>query len=576
MEGIIISESKSDKALDEYLKRPWAKWYSKGAPPDVKVPEKSIVEAIDENCKKWGDKVAIIFYGKKLKHNEIREYSLRFAAALNSLGVHKGDVVAIYLPNCPQFVIAYHGILRLGATVTTVSPLYTPREIAYQLRDSRAKAIVCLDLHYDKVEKALEEAKVEHVIITSMSDFLPSGAGLMGRLRGKSPKEGIKKGEGLLQFSDLLEKYPPSPPSVQISPSDIAALPYTGGTTGDPKGAVLTHRNVVAIQEQMRQFFTEIEDGKESALAVLPFYHIYGQSVIMLTGSFRGGSGILFPTPELSDVLDAVQDFNTTLFYGVPTLYKYLVDEPKTKRVNWKKMKYLFCGADTLHDATRKQWVRITGREINEGYGLTETTAVSHTNPPGRNKPGSFGIPLPSTYAAVANEDKNEFLPPGESGELVLNGPQIMREYLNKPEENAKCFFEARGMRWFRTGDVVRMDEEGYFYFIERKKDLIKYKGLSVYSHEIEEVLYKHPKVKEAAVIGVPDPEVGARIKAIVVPETDYRGKITEEEIITYCEERMAHYKVPKIVEFRGEVPKTDVGKVDHKRLREEIFRLAK
>jgi long-chain acyl-CoA synthetase len=570
-----MTKTKSDQALDEYLKRPWTKWYAPGTPPDINVPEITIIDAIDEANKKWGDKIALIFYGKKLKNKEINEASLRFATALHNLGIKKGDVVAIYLPNCPQFVISYYGILRLGAIVTTVSPLYTPREIAYQLRDSGAKAIVCLDLHYEKVEKALEEATVDYVIITSISDYLPGGGGLVARLRGTPLKEEIKKERELLYFKDLIEKYSPNPPNVKISPDDIATLPYTGGTTGDPKGAVLTHRNVVALQEQMRKMFPEIEDGKECAIAALPFYHIYGQSVIMLTGAFRGGTGVLFAKPELDEILDAIQDYNATLFYGVPTLYKYLVDHPKTKRINWKKIKYLFCGADTLHEATRNQWIKFTGRLIHEGYGLTETTAVSHTNPPGRNKPGSFGIPLPGTYAAIADPDKDEFLPPGEVGELVLSGPQIMREYLNKPEENAKCFFEAKGMRWFRTGDIVKMDEEGYFYFVERKKDLIKYKGLSVYSHEIEEVLYKHPKIKEAAVIGVPDPEVGQRIKAIIVPHPDYRGKLTEEEVRKWCEERIAPYKVPKLVEFRGEVPKTDVGKVDHKRLREEIFKLA-
>ncbi|MEM2947700.1 MAG: AMP-binding protein, partial [Candidatus Bathyarchaeia archaeon] len=471
-------------------------------------------------------------------------------------------------------IISYFGILKIGATATTVSPLYTPREIAYQLRDSGAKAIVCLDLHYEKVEKALEEAPLKHVIITSIEEYLPGRQSLAARLVGKPVTAEVKKGGELLYFQDLLEKYPPSPPEVKISPDDVAVLPYTGGTTGDPKGAVLTHRNIVALQEQMKVMFPDIEDGKECAIAALPFYHIYGQSVIMLTGAFRGGTGVLFAKPELDEILDAIQDYNVTLFYGVPTLYKYLVDHPKTKRINWKKIKYLFCGADTLHEATRKLWIKFTGREIHEGYGLTETTAVSHTNPPGRNKPGSFGVPLPGTYAAVADPDKNEFLPPGEVGELVLSGPQILREYLNKPEENAKCFFEAGGMRWFRTGDMVRMDEEGYFYFVERKKDLIKYKGLSVYAHEVEEVLYQHPKIKEAAVIGVPDPEVGQKIKAIVVPHPDYRGKLTEEEVIKWCEEKLAHYKVPKIIEFRGEVPKTDVGKVDHKRLREEIFKL--
>jgi long-chain acyl-CoA synthetase len=565
--------TKSDQALEEYLKRPWVKYYEKGVSSDIQVRDASIIDILDENNKKWGDKVALIFYRKKIKHKEVYEYSLRFANALHSLGIGKGDVVAIYLPNTPQFVIAYYGILRLGATVTTVSPLYTPREIAYQLRDSKAKAIICLDLHFDKVEKALKEAPLKHLIIATITDFLPSSKGFIDKLRGKPLKADLATELELLQFQDLL-RFAPNPPKAEISPEDVAALPYTGGTTGDPKGAVLTHRNVLAIQEQMRAFFPNIKDGQESALAVLPFYHIYGQSVIMLTGAFRGGTGILFAKPDLKEMLDAIQDYNVTLFYGVPTLYKYLVDEPKSKRINWKKIKYLFCGADTLHESTRRRWERITGRVITEGYGLTETTAVSHTNPPSRNKPGSFGVPLPSTYAAVATLGKKEFLPVGEEGELVLSGPQVLREYLNKPAENKKCFLEAKGMRWFRTGDIVRMDEEGYFYFIEREKDLIKYKGLSVYSHEIEEVLYKHPKVKEAAVIGVPDPDFGQRVKAIVVPEADYRGKLTEDEITKWCEERVAHYKVPKIVEFRGEVPKTDVGKIDHKRLREETITL--
>ena len=570
----MTKKSKSEQALEEYLKRPWTKWYRPGTPIDINVPEATVVEKVEENYKRWADKVAVVFYGRKLKFKELHDAFLRFATALYDLGIRKGDVVAIYLPNSPQFIISYFGILKIGAIATTVSPLYTPREIAYQLRDSGAKAIVCLDLHYEKVEKALEEAPLEYVIITSIEEYLPGRQSLAARLFGKPVTAEVKKRGELLYFKDLLEKYPPSPPEVKISPDDVAVLPYTGGTTGDPKGAVITHRNIVALQEQMKAMFPDIEDGKECAIAALPFYHIYGQSVIMLTGAFRGGTGILFAKPELDEILDAIQDYNVTLFYGVPTLYKYLVDHPKTKRINWKKIKYLFCGADTLHEATRKLWIKFTGREIHEGYGLTETTAVSHTNPPGRNKPGSFGIPLPSTYAAVADPDKNEFLPPGEVGELVLSGPQILREYLNKPEENAKCFFEAGGMRWFRTGDMVRMDEEGYFYFVERKKDLIKYKGLSVYAHEVEEVLYQHPKIKEAAVIGVPDPEVGQKIKAIVVPHPDYRGKLTEEEVIKWCEEKLAHYKVPKIIEFRGEVPKTDVGKVDHKRLREEIFKL--
>ncbi len=570
-----MTKSKSDAGLAEYEKRPWLKLYPKGVPSEIEVPDKSIIDMIDEATEKWGDKTSVIFYGRKMKHKDIKDMSLRFAAALHDLGIGKGDIVAVLLPNCPQFMIAYFGILRLGATATTMSPLYSPREIAHQLKDSGAKTIVCLDLLYEKVEKVWEEVGLKHAIVTSIEEYLPSTGRFFGKLSGKTLSVEISGKPGVLLLQDLLEKYPPNPPKVSVNPKeDVAALPYTGGTTGDPKGAVLTHSNLVALQEQMRAAWPEIEDGKESSIAVLPFYHIYGQSVIMLTGATRGGMGVMFARPELDDILDAIQNHGVTILYGVPTLYKYLVDHPKTKRINWKKLKYLYCGADTLHKETRENWVRLTEKEIYEGYGLTETTGVSHTNPAGRNKPGSLGIPLPSTHAAVASLEKDEFLPLGETGELLVSGPQVMRGYWNRPEENEKSFLTSGGRVWFRTGDIVRMDEEGYFYFVERTKDLIKYKGLSVYAHEIEEVLYRHPKIKEAAVIGVPDPDVGQRIKAIVVPKPDYRGKVTQEELQKWCEERLAHYKVPKIIEFRGEVPKTDVMKVDHKKLREELFRL--
>ena len=568
-----MSKSQASKELAAYEERPWLKWYAKGVPADIEIPKKSIIEMIDEAVKKWGDTTAVVFYGRKMKHREIHELSLRFAAALHDLGVKKGDRVAILLPNCPQFIIAYLGILRLGAVASAVSPLYTPREIKYQLNDSGSKNIVCLDLLYENVEKVWEETKLEHAIITSVEDYLPSRGRFFGRLGGKTLSVEIRQRPGILMFQDLIKKYPPNPPKVEIDPeNDLAALPYTGGTTGMPKGAMLTHSNIVAIQEEMRRFFPDVEDGKESAIAVLPFYHIYGQSVVMLTGAIRGGMAILFAKPDLEEIIAAMEQYGATMFYGVPTLYKYFTDLKRARRFNWKKLKYIFCGADTLHEEVRTEWMRFIGKEIREGYGLTETTAVTHTNPPGRNKPGSFGVPLPNTHIAVAVLERDEFVPPGKEGELVASGPQVMKGYWNRPEDNKKSFFEAGGRVWFRTGDVVRMDEEGYFYFVERTKDMIKYKGLSVYAHEIEEVLYNHPKIKEAAVIGVPDPEVGERVKAIVVPDIDYRGKLTEEEVRQWCEQNLAHYKVPKIIEFRGEVPKTDAFKVDHKKLREELF----
>lgn len=566
-------KKKSAAALAEYEERPWLKWYAEGVPGDIEIPEKSIPEMIDEAVERWGNMPAIVFYGKKMKHKEMHELSLRFAAALHDLGVTKGDRVAILLPNCPQFIIAYQGILRIGAVASPMSPLYSPREIKYQINDSGSKIIVCLDLLYENVEKVWKETALQHAIITSIEEYLPKMGRFFSRARGRTLSAEITQRSGILEFQDLIRKHPPKPPKVEINPKeDLAALPYTGGTTGVPKGAMLTHYNIAAIQEEMYQFFPDIEDGKESTIALLPFYHIYGQSVIMMTGAIHGGLGILFAKPDLEDIITAMEHHNVTLFYGVPTLYKYFLDVKRARRFNWNRLKYIFCGADTLHKEVREDWMNFMRKEIREGYGLTETTAVTHTNPPGRNKPGSFGVPLPNTHIGIIDPDTQEFLPPGNEGELVASGPQIMKGYWNKPEANEKSFFKAGGRVWFRTGDIARMDEEGYFYFVERTKDMIKYKGYSVFAHEIEEVLYDHPKIKEAAVIGVPDEDVGERVKAIVVPETDYRGKLTEEEVNEWCEKNLAHYKVPKIVEFRGEIPKTDAFKIDHKKLREELF----
>jgi long-chain acyl-CoA synthetase len=569
-----MAKSNSDMALAEYEKRPWLKWYPEGVPADLEIPEKNVIEMVDEAVKKWGKTTAMIFYGNKMKHKEIHELSLRFATALHDLGVKKGDKVAILLPNCPQFPIVYYGILRLGATATTVSPLYTAREVGHQLKDSGAKIIVVLDLLYENVEKVWDEVGLKHAIVTSIAEYMPGTGRFFRRAGGKTLEAEISTRPGVIQFQDLIKKYPPNPPKVEVSPDDLAALPYTGGTTGWPKGAMISHRNIVAVQEQIWHTNPDMEEGKEVGLAILPFYHIYGQSVIMLSGAFRGGGGVVFPRPDMDEILDAVEKQGVTLFYGVPTLYKYLADHRRIKRVNFKKVKRFFCGADTLHEETRRDWERETGREIIEGYGLTETTAVTHTQPFGRNRPGTLGVPIPNTHSAIAHMEKDEFLPPKEEGEIVVSGPQVLKGYWKKPEANKNDFFEAGGRRWFRTGDVGWMDEEGYFHFVERTKDVIKYKGLQVFPHEIEDILFKHPKIKEAAVIGVPDKVVGERVKAIVVLEREYRGKMTEKEIMNYCEDKLAHYKIPKIVEFRGEIPKTDVMKVDHKKLRTELFKL--
>ena len=559
-----------------YLSKPWLKYYPAGVPEDVDIPEISVPELIDQLADKYANKAALIFYGKRITYRRLKELIDRFATGLADHGVKKGDTVALYLVNCPQYVVAYFAALKLGAKVTPVSPVYTSKEVKHQLADSEARIVVCQDILYDNIEKA--GVRLDRVILTSIGEYLP----ILKRWFGKSalakayggmhvPSPEQIKEAGLLSFRDLITKYPPEPPQVAIDPvKDIAVLPYTGGTTGLPKAAVLTHRNMIALQAQILSFWPFFEEGKEVTMAFLPFFHIYGQVVVMLGGLALGATLVLFTTPAIDDILWAIERYRASAFYGVPTMFEYLKEYEKTDRVNWKRLKLIVCGADTLHESTMDAWERRTGSKIFEGYGMTETTAVSHGTPIHRLKKGSFGVPIPGVKAAIIDHAGTDLLSPGEVGELILNGPNIMQGYWNRPEETAEAFVDIEGEKWLRTGDLVRMDEEGYFHFFDRKRDLIKHKGYSVFARHVEEVLYQHPQIKAAGVVGVPDPKVGNFIKAYVVLESEARGKVSEEEIIEFCRKNLAHYKVPKIVEFRGELPKTDVGKVSRRELREE------
>jgi long-chain acyl-CoA synthetase len=559
-----------------YLSKPWLKYYPKGVPSEVNLPQISVPELFDRMADQYASKTAVVFYGNKISYKKLKELIDRFATALAGLGVTKGQTVALYLLNCPQYVIAYFAALKAGAKVTPISPVYTSKEVKHQLEDSDAETVVCQDILYDNVEKTGKALR--NVILTNIGEYLPAlkkmlGKSALGKVYGEMhvPTPKFIKEAGLIQFQDVLQKYLPQPPEIAIDPEkDIAALPYTGGTTGLPKAAILTHSNMVSLQAQTTAFWPIFEAGKEVVIAFLPLFHIYGQVVVMLNGLVQGSTIVLFTTPDVDDILSAMERYQASGFYGVPTLFEYLKDYEKTDRVNWKRLKLIACGADTLHESTIKDWERRTGTKILEGYGMTETTAVSHSTPYDRPKSGSFGVPIPGVTAAVVDLNSTDFMPVGEVGELILHGPNIMQGYWKRPEETKEVLVEIDGQKWLRTGDLVRMDEEGYFHFFDRKRDLIKYKGYSVFARHVEEVLYKHPKIKAAGVVGVPDPKVGQLIKAYVVLQSDARGKISEEEIVEFCRENLAHYKVPKIIEFRGELPKTDVGKVSRRELREE------
>jgi len=548
-------------ASEQYLARPWLKHYQTGVPAEVEVPLKSVGQAFDEATDRDPGRTAVVFYGRSISYRELREATDRLACALARLGLAKGDRIALYLVNSPQFIIAYFAALKCGAIVTPISPVYTSHEVRYQLEDSGARAVICQDALYEKVART--GVKLDLVVVTNVGEYLPALKRLLAK---KTPVSG-----SVHWLQDLLKAHPPTPPAVTIDPkTDIAALPYTGGTTGNPKGVMLTHYNLIAAQSVGQAAFPNLERGKEVILAFLPFFHIYGQVVIMLNGLCQGNLLVLFTNPDTEAILAAMERYQATVFYGVPTLYEYLKDHKDTGKVDWRRLKLIVSGADTLHESTMSGWTRRTGSRIIEGYGLSEVAATSHINPLDRARTGSFGCPVPGMRAAVIDPETLEFVAPGETGELVLAGPNVMTGYWNRPEESARAFIERAGLRWLRTGDLVRMDDEGYFHFYDRSKDLIKFKGHSIFAKEVEDVLYGHPQVKAAGVIGVADPAVGQRIKAIVVLQGDARGKVSAEEIRAYCRQQLAEYKVPHIVEFRGELPKTDVGKISRRELRDE------
>ena len=571
------------EAISIYEERPWLKSYPDGLPSDINIPLLSLSQAFDEAAERWKNKTAIIFYGKKISYRELKDLVDRFAAALHHLGVKKGDRVALFLLNCPQFAIAYFGALKIGAVLTTISPVYVTPEVKHQLEDSHAETIVCQDMLYEFVEKT--GLNLKRIILTRIDEYLPGLKKFIGKsiLSGiyqkmEIPVVEIKEGGNIYRFQSLMEKSQPNPPTVEINPEeDLAALPYTAGTTEKSRAAMLTHSNLFAMQVLSTTFWSysfekgkNLEEGKETAIALFPFYHIYGQGLLLVSGLIRGYKLIILTTPDLDDILNSVVRYKVTLLMGEPSLYGLLADYEKTDRIDWKRLKLVVSGADSLVEGIAKGWERRTGVLIHESYGLTETTPAICINPSGRRKIGSFGIPLPNTMVAIAHPEKAEMMPPGEIGELVVKGPQVMRAYWNRPEETEQSFVEIMGGKWLRTGDLAKIDDEGYFHFYDRKRDLIKYKGYSVFAREIEEVLKTHPKVKEAAVIGVPDPTAEANIKAVIVLQSDAKGKMSEEEIFSYCREKLPHYKIPKIIEFRGEIPKTDVGKVSRRELREE------
>lgn len=559
-----------------YEEKPWLKSYPADIPATVTVTEKSLIESFDEATDHWSKRTALNFYGAEISYKELREKVDRLATALDDLGIKKGDRVAMLLLNSPEFIIAFYALIKVGAVITPISPVYVSKEVKYQMEDSGVTSVICQDILYENIEKT--GLKFRNVILCNISDSLPKLMKLIGKSILKSfyqkmaaPAPEIYQQEGFHKLHDLIKSHKPSPPKIAIDvKKDIIMLPYTGGTTGHPKGVMLTHYNMSAAWEIIRSYFPMLEAGKESALAYMPFYHAAGNTTGVVAGTLQGYTQIVLTTPDIEDILNAISKNNVSHFLGAPAIFETFNDHEKTNRVEWRKLKYVMSGADALNESTAEGWKNRTGVNLVNGYGMTETSGTAVCMPVGVMKKDSIGLPMCGTMAAILDPFEDKYMPADEIGELVVFGPNVTPGYWQNEAATKECEAIINGIRWWRTGDLARMDKDGFVYVYDRKRDLIKYKGLRVYAREVEEVLTTHPKIKEVGVVGVKDVKVGENVKAFVVLESEARGNVSEKDIMDYCQDKLASYKIPRIIEFVGEIPKTDIGKVSRRELREQ------
>jgi len=549
--------------------KPWFKFWPEGVPKHIEYPEVPLFDLLKKTAEKYPNNVATIYFDKGITYKGLGAATDKFATALGKLGVKKGDKVALFLPNVPQFMISYYGAIRIGAIETAISPMYKEREVEHQLVDSEAETIVSLDMLYPIVEKVWEKTKLKRAIITNLKEYMPFATAVVGALLKKIPLLKIERKPNVYFFQELLRDNPPEPPEVEINPKeDLAALQYTGGTTGLSKGAMLTHANLVSNAVACAEWL-QGKMGEECFLTVLPLFHIYGMTTGMNAPMYLAGKMVTLPRFDAMSTLRAIQKHKVTVFCGAPTMYALLLAHPDVTKYNLKSMRFCISGSAPLPPEVQKKWMEVTDGVLVEGYGLTESSPVTHCNPLDRSmktvKVGSIGLPWPDTDAKIMDIETGEMeLGTGEVGELVVRGPQVMSGYWKMPEETASVLRSG----WLYTGDIGKMDEAGYFYITDRKKDLIKYKGYSVYPREIEDVLYEHPAVKLCAVVGKPDPVASEIPKAFVVLKDG--ATATEEEIKKFVNEKVAPYKAIRELEFRKELPMTLVGKVLRRVLQEE------
>lgn len=546
----------------------WHAQYPNEIPTSMAYDEKPLHAFLIEGANFYKDKKALHFMGKDITFPELLEQAKKMACYMQSLGLEKGDRVAVMLPNTPQAVISYYGALMAGATVVQTNPLYKERELEYQLNDSGAKIIVCLDILLPIVTNVRGETSLQHTIVTSIKDYLPFPKNVLYPFVQKKQYKMVVNPEQTNDthiWSSFMKKISSDYQEIDVNPkTDLALIQYTGGTTGYPKGCMLTHHNLVANCQMCQSWLYKAERGKETVLGVLPFFHVYGMTTVMNMSIMFGAKMVLLPQFHAEEVLKTIQKQRATLFPGAPTIYIGLLNHPKLNNYDLSSIKACISGSAPLPTDVQEKFENVTGGKLVEGYGLTESSPVTHANFVwGKRVNGSIGIPWPDTDAKILDDSHNE-VDIGEVGELAVKGPQVMQGYWNRPEETEQVLKDG----WLLTGDVGYMSDEGYFYIVDRKKDMIIAGGYNIYPREVEEVLYEHEGVQEAVVAGIPDPYRGETVKAYVVMKQDYQPD--DKELNQHCRKHLAAFKVPRIYEFREELPKTAVGKILRRQLVDE------
>ena len=543
--------------------RPWLEHYDEGVPHTIEYPQVPLFSLLEEAAQNYPDAPCTIFKGAKISYKEMDAITDRLAAGLTALGVEKGDRVGIFMPNTPQFVMAFFGILKVGGIVVATNPLYSEREIEHQANDSGVEIMLVMSNFYNTIKKVQKNTKIKTLIVTNIKETLPPVlAFLFGLTKEKKGGFKVQLQEGDIWLQDMLERHSPEQrPDIEVGADDMALFQYTGGTTGVPKGAIGLHLNLIANSYQVGSWIPEAKIGQEVFLMAIPLFHVYGMVAGMCFAIRLASSMVMIPNPrDLKDVLDSIQKYNVTVYPGVPAMYNAINNHPDVQagKYNLSSITACISGSAPLLRETKERFEALTGGKLVEGYGLSETPTATHCNPlHGKSPPGSIGLPFPDVEARIISlDDEVTVLGVDEIGELVIKGPQVMYGYHNMPTETANTLRDD----WLYTGDIARMDKEGYFYIVDRKKEVIKPGGYQVWPRTVEEAIAENPKVLEVGVAGIPDPYRGETVKAWVVLIPGETA--TEEDIKDWCRDRLAKYEVPTQVEFRDELPKTTVGKI--------------